>query len=341
MKLALQKANFIVYDFNNLPDRYQVTEDGFREENMQQDYPRSSYKIKLHDKLTKSTIEVKQFNYDWAPPAYDCPSLWANHITFDHTLIPKPSHFIVNSKVGWIGKNYRNEQALSIIQNRTTTEVCIKDSAGKEVDVDLQELTKYLKPADLQAQSQLIDKTYAELSYAGSSSVNIVDVPFSFWKSSSGKELKYQKAFSHFNLPDFIAKLKINIPDSYKYKLDTVFYYFQTPEMEKTGRVEFIYAHQNDKDVNIRVVAWPNSKSHSIKYPPEPDTTQKFEHSVLKIGGKDVYVAYRNKEVGPFEAVWNGEDYNYLLITKPEVFTDDKWFHSLLGDVIHDNAFDM
>ncbi len=340
IKLALQKANFIVYYFNNLPDRYQITEDSFREENMCLDYPRSSYKIKLHDKLTKSTIEVKQFNYDWAPPAYDCPSLWANNIIFDHTLIPKPLHFVVNSKVGWIGKNYRNEQALSVIQNRTTTEICIKDSAGKEVDVDLQELTRYLKPADLKAQSQLLDKTYAELSYAGSGSVNIVDVPFSFWRTSSSKELKYQKAFSYPNLPDFMAKLKISIPDSYKYNLDTVFYYFKTSEMEKTGRVEFIYSYQNDRDVNIRVVVWSSSENHSIKYPPEPDITQKFEYSVLKIGDKEVYVAYRNKEVGPFEAVWSREDYNYLLITKPEVFTDDKWFQNLLWDVIQDNNFD-
>ncbi|WP_371222034.1 hypothetical protein ACA351_08310 [Orientia tsutsugamushi] len=337
-EVALRESNFIVYTFENLPSHYKILKNHFRKENETSDYPRSSMRTELYNSDINKTIIVKQFNYDWAAPAYSCPSLWENPKFKDKDL-PTPYYITVNHKIAWVGHNYRNEKALAITLNRTTIEMCIKDENTIKPD-NLIELSHHLTPLNLESQNELLFKSYAELSYARSNVVNMIHVPISFWQCALHKELKYQKAYIGNNLPKFIQTKTIMIPEQYKYNLDSVFSYFETESKEEQGRLEYIYSDPEDKDIHIRVITWPKNKIHTFNYPPNPDETQKFNHEHIQVKNKDIYLAYRNKDVGPFEAIWEGNNYNYLIISKSEDTTSYEWFIQFAGDIIGNNFFE-
>ena len=213
-ELALKKANFIVYTLSSLPEHYSILSDVFRGQDEIEEFPRCSYKIIIKDTKFGDRISLKQFNYDWSPPAYGCPSLWANHVKFDYKLIPKPEHFIVNGQVWWKGKNYKGQESIASIQNRTAIEVSCLDSDTVYTMQDTQELlhmAKSVEPLNLQAQKKLLDLSYADLSYKTADTISspIVKVPISFWKCSLDNQLKYQIAYNAENIPDFLKKLHL------------------------------------------------------------------------------------------------------------------------------------
>ena len=50
-------------------------------------------------------VRIKQYLYDWAPPAFDCPCLW---------LSPVVRHFFVGNDVGWLGTDFRGLAGASL-----------------------------------------------------------------------------------------------------------------------------------------------------------------------------------------------------------------------------------
>lgn len=340
-RAALENANFILYGFWHLPERYQILNETFRAENEREDYHRASYRTIIQDNKTDSEIIIKQFYYDWAPPAYSCPLLWTNYIKFDKDTIPMPFSFKIKDKIAWIGKNYRNEPGLSLTINRTTIEISIKEGI-KDVDEEqfiLKDLASNLSTVDLSSQTHVIEKTYAELSYARDKKVNMIHVPISFWECSLSNELKYQQAFSYHSLPEFTKELMLNISEKYNYNIDSVFAYFEEEGLEHEGRIEYIYSHKYDKDENIRILTWPKVKEHTISYPPTPDITQKFHYEQVELNGQQVYLAYRTEEFGPFEAVFQGNQHNYLFISKAKKFNNKDLSIEILQDIFASNSF--
>src|SRR5262249_41097168 len=98
-------------------------------------------------------LRLKQFLYDWAPPAYDHPSLW----------ISRNRPFPVGEHVGWQGHDYRQTPAASVTIDRTTVEASFL--AGTFADEEVHALCRGPQPAVPSAGARLPQPSFPELSY--------------------------------------------------------------------------------------------------------------------------------------------------------------------------------
>ncbi len=322
----LEIANFSPFWPSLLPKGTAISEIIFRPEKANGDYPRCSLKISLE--ASDKKLCIKQFNYDWASPAYDCPSLWKNHIKFSHIDTPEPIPYLIRESLLWIGFNYKNQKAASITCSRTQIEISVLE--GDLSREEFIQLSKGFIPIDESHLKEINSKTYAELSFGYSVLVQSINVPISFWKVPIN-EIQYQQAFkleeSLYQPEESYDCTKIK-----DYKLNSIFVYQASKEAMPKKRIEFVYEHTQIPGATLRLIkAHKNSKL--LNFPPEPDLTQKFFHEKLTLKDKLVYLAYRHAEYGPFEACWENDSCNFLLLMKPTPVTTKKYFLNCLGSL--------
>ncbi|WP_417905393.1 hypothetical protein [Candidatus Tisiphia endosymbiont of Micropterix aruncella] len=143
--------------------------------------------------------------------------------------------------------------------------------------------------------------------------------------------IKFQKAYSVNEVPSEIKK-HLEIPQSSGYFLNSVFTYQKQKEFSaQEDRVEYVYEHAKVPGATVRLVRTPVI---SISFPPIPDTTQKFYYEELSGLKRSVYYAYRSKNYGSHEVVWQDRNHNYLLLVKPTSWTNREWFLRFLGSYL-------
>lgn len=316
----MDEANFTFF----LPTGVKLLETHFRPEDPVRPYPRCSLRL-LIETPSGARLSIKEFFYDWAPPAYDCPSLWKNHETFPDVDTPEPKPYLIGDDVFWIGVNYRNKRAASLIKERTTIESVLLE--GNLSDPEWIDIMKGL-------QSQHINhtKTFAEMSYGYPHAVDAVNVPISFWKFPVAKsEIRFQTAFIPENVPEEILAGHLPLPKDCGYHLNSVFTYHTGDKPDKRSRANFVYEHESHKGSTIQLLHVHKDSPAASSFPPNPDHTQKFKHVEESIQGKIYYHAYRSEAYGPHELIFQRGDYNYLLIVKPTSWTSRDWLLRFLS----------
>lgn len=333
LEKALKEANFLIFLPDKLTKNFKITEISFRSENSNNLYPRSSFKFIVEENVTKKKLSIKQFNYDWAPPAYDCPSLWWNYKEFGNLNTQEPHCLLLNDDLLWIGSNYRNQNAASIFKERTCIELVFLEE--KFNDSEIFNIVSNLKPFDELQYKEILSKSLAELSYGYPRAVKAVNVPISFWSFPVGKsKIKFQTAYNQDAIPDFAKKFHIPLPDNIGYKLSAVFSYHEEEKPSQGSRHNFVYEHENCKGQIIQIIHMPKSSPAACAFPPEPDATQKFKTTTKKIHGLECYYAYRSEDYGPHELVFEYKNMIYLISIRPARWTNQKWFFNLLDNFL-------
>ena len=146
---------------------------------------------------------IKQFLYDWAPPAYDYPCLWRNDAIATAAESPAPIGQFVNNNVLWFGKNYRKQEAATIEIERTRIEMTFLKGTFSHQEIVL--FCKNLLPVDIEIAKHLLKIPFSELSYSHRHEEPIVSVPVGYWKHSRAEELM-QYALTKENIPTKFLK---------------------------------------------------------------------------------------------------------------------------------------
>lgn len=112
--LVQKQCNFIVFMPTSLPSDLVITEKSFRKESKsstnKRENNRSTFR-QIFEGVNRRLV-IKQFLYDWAPPAYDHPCLWRNDEIATKAESPAPRGQFVGNNVIWFGKNYRMEKTI-------------------------------------------------------------------------------------------------------------------------------------------------------------------------------------------------------------------------------------
>ncbi len=329
----LEKANFSILFPKSLPKDLKLQEASFRTENPTRDYPRCSLKLVFGVEEIGRQISIKEFNYDWSPAACDCPSLWKNHKDFATVDTPMPQPHMIGSDVLWVGFNYRNQRAASIITERTTVEIVVMK--GELSDKELVQIAQSLKPLNSDQRDGILAKDIAQISYGYPKTVKAVNVPISFWSFPvGGSKIKYQTAFSPQDVPVVAKSAHYPLQKASGYNLVTVFAYHEEANPTANSRYNFVYEHNVHKGSTIQIQHVYKDSPAACKFPPEPDTTQKFLTTTTKIQGIDCHYAYRSEECGPFEVVFEHKDYRYLMLVKPTSWTNKQWLFEFLDSYL-------
>lgn len=174
---VLEEANFPIFSPKQLLSGLKLMQASFRPENSKRLYPRCSLKLILEDEDVGKKLSIKEFYYDWAPAAYDCPSLWKNYEEFTEDDTPEPQPYLVGNDVLWIGVNYRNQRAASLIKERTTIEMVVME--GDLSDQELIQIAVGLVPLNMSQWNGILSKDFAQMSYGYPKAIKAVNVPIS------------------------------------------------------------------------------------------------------------------------------------------------------------------
>jgi hypothetical protein len=266
-------------------------------------------------------MRIKQYLYDWAPPAFDCPCLW---------LSPAVRPFFVGDDVGWLGTDFRGLPGASLYLDRTTVELSVLE--GSFSDDELQEICRGLHPASLDARKRVLDTPLATLSYQSRHEEPPIAVPVGFWAHERKPESLQNRAFPAANVPPGLPGADIELPPDHGYALDSVFTY---GDLANPDEVDFVYYQSDAPNLYLRVLAsLDNSSSQAgIRYSPALDR-QPCRSEIIKIAGKSVFYAFSNEEVGPHEVVYQADGLNVMLLVKPAPHTSRSWFLGLLERVL-------
>ena len=144
---AQKSTNFVVL-MPVLPKSYSITNFSLRKESKEE---RSSIRFEL---CTKGRIlRIKQFFYDWAIPV----------ITADTNLVSQGTSFIVDGIVGFIGIDYKGNQAACFSKWFTNIELSVLEGVFEEQELIM--LLTSLKAVDKNYISKLGEKSFATCSF--------------------------------------------------------------------------------------------------------------------------------------------------------------------------------
>jgi hypothetical protein len=265
-------------------------------------------------------VRIKQFLYDWAPPAFDCPSLW---------LSPAVRHFFVGNDVGWLGTDFRGLAGASVSLDRTTIELSVLE--GSFSDDELQEICRGLRPVSPDSQNRILHTPLATLCYQGRHSELPIGEPVGFWAHKRRPEALLTHVCSGAMAPPDLLGRHVAPPPFYGYSLDSVFRY---GDLAHPDEVDFVYYQSERPNLYIRVLAsLENNEQPGIRYPPVLDR-QPCQSETMTIAGKTVWYAFSNDAVGPHEVVYQASGINVMILVKPADYTTRSWFFELLSRIL-------
>ncbi len=307
---AQKSCNFVLFKPTKLPNDLELVDNQLRTESAE---IVATYRIVLAGPNRK--LSLKQFLYDWAPPAYDYPSLWRNAAISPLEETPAPKPFLVDQDVAWIGLNYRRQRAGSLSLMRTTIE--ITEIEGDFSDDEFIDIFRHLQPVD----PTITAMPFAYQCQSFRYQKNASPVPLSYWSYTRKQEWTLIPL-----VPTDSTKAPINLSD-HGYFLNSL---FVLNGFEK----EYYYEKRGSPGSYIRLLITPYGSDDSIPYPPFLGD-QKCTSQTISINGIDIYHAYLSEEFGPHEAIWRHNNNVMLLLVKPARWTSIDWFHQLLTDITH------
>jgi len=311
---AQAAVNFVLFRFDPLPDGLQVEAASVRPEapppsDLKLGWAIGSRAAHRCDLVGRGLrIQVKQFLYDWAPPAWDHPSL-----TGDTTP------FVVGGHIGWLGRDFRGLDAATVTLDRTTIEISTRE--GMCPDALFVALCHALRPVSAEARAVILGTPFGRLSYRSRHPDRTPSVPVGYWHHRRGPS-DTQVRIHDRALPGLPGS-HIVPPARLGFTLDTVHVFGPRSPLE----VEYLYVDGADRGRTIRILVSPSGKDGGVRFPPVS------EGQPCTVREGDVYYAYGHPRYGPHEAVWQQDGLNVMLLAKPAPWTDHYWFERVLADM--------
>ncbi len=254
-------------------------------------------------------VRVKQFLYDWAPPAWDHPSLRGDAIPF-----------VVGGHIGWLGRDFRGHDAATVTLDRTTIEISARDKGCPEAL--LVALCHALRPVSTEARAAILKTPFGKLAYRSRHEDRTPSVPVGYWRHRRGPPDVPVRV--HDRAPQGVPGGHLAPPSRLGFELDTV-QVFGGPRGPL--EIEYLYADAADPGRTIRLLVSPAGAEGGVRYPPVP------EGQPCEVREGEVHTAHGDARYGPHEAVWQKDGLNVMLLAKPAPWTDRFWFDRLLGDM--------
>ena len=281
--------------------------------------------VRMSAKSGTGELSIKQFLYDWLPPAYDHPSLWRSD--------RRPIAHEVSGAIGWVASNFREQHAGSIMLDRTMIE--ITDIGGTLSDSEIVDVMNGLEPVDREAREAILKTPLGHLCYDRRYPTAIPQVPLGYWQyihqTGVSRDIRVGEEIAESDL------LSGDMLSPYRESgLHTVIFY---KAGDRTVGVEEIIEEPGNLNATIRLLATRRRETagelaeHCIIYPPKPDD-QDCDRETLSIEGLSVHYAYADARYGSHEAVFASADHAYMILVKPRPETDREWFLETLTGLI-------
>ncbi len=327
---AQKQCNFAIFVSTSLPSGVVIREQSLRSESTIDSNRRENNRSTFRQVFEGAdrTLVIKQFLYDWAPPAYDYPCLWRNNEIATAAESPAPIGQFVNNNVLWFGKNYRKQEAATIEIERTRIEMTFLKGTFSHQEIVL--FCKNLLPVDIEIAKHLLKIPFSELSYSCRHEEPVVSVPVGYWTHSRAEELMQYALTKEYIPTKFLqATQPLNISlKNRNYILNGGFGFGKNKD--HLEEVEFIFEHKESSGSFIRVLCAQTDSAFSISVPPTI-SDQECTNKTLTINKNTFYYATsKNFAFGSHEVVCKNNSFNFMIIIKPAPWTSFEWVLDLL-----------
>ncbi|HEY9775120.1 MAG TPA: hypothetical protein V6C81_15250 [Planktothrix sp.] len=258
-------------------------------------------------------LRIKQFLYDWAPPASDHPALWGS----------KDRPVTIDSKrIGWLGTDYEKRAAASAILWGTTCEVRVEQ--GFFTETELTRICRELHPVDSKAKDLIAVTPFSKLSYWARYPCALVPVPHGLWKV---RRTKLDIPHAWFSKADAKRSLIATLPQCPEgWNIDSIGVF---GAMESPEEIEILYVH-GTRDRYLWCTVLFNKNHIQLDVPPEKDT-HPCQTRVIDVNGVEVHHAWIDDHYGPHDGVWQKDGRTYMLQGNAAVGFDPTAFANLLS----------
>lgn len=260
-------------------------------------------------------VRLKQFCYDWAPPAASIAPLW-------HTPTPEP--FDCEDAVGWLGTDYKDNRGACVQRDRTQLELSVDE--GQFDDSELRRLLTGLTPAAPDAAAVVRNVPFHQLSYWVRYQCRPPSVPHGVWDHSPDRPYDESAPRSLVSLGD-ATPASVLVPPSDTYRFDSAVSF---PEHDA---VEAVFRHPENGSDHLWLTVAPADSSLAPTLPPEPADQTAETRGTLERRGTTVHVGALTEEHGAWEALWADGDTHYGVWAGASQFLDGDAFRSLLDSL--------
>jgi hypothetical protein len=258
------------------------------------------------------SLRVKQFFYDWAPPATDHPCLWESE---DRPFL------IDEGRVGWLGVDYKGNQAGSAILWGTMCEVSVLE--GSFSDSELTQLYKGLVPASQSDAEQILSTRFDSLCYWARYQGKLVDVPFGLWRYRRSDP---DAACSWHDADPGPDESLIDRALQRGWQLDCFCLVDNIDGSQETHSLLYV----ENRDHYMWCIIIKSRQPFEIKKDSHPCRTE-----VREIAGTEVHHAWISDLYGPHDAVWQADGQTYIIECNSWGDFDNAAFWTLIGSLLH------
>lgn len=321
-------CNFVLFKPNDLPEGLSLLSNKIRTES---DSQRASHRSEFSDK--NRALSIKQFLYDWAPPAYDHPCLWRNAEISSLEDTPIPRAYLIGNNYLWFGLDYRRKLAATI--NMLRTQIEITTLKGEFSDQEIIQVVKSMAPVNDGAKELLLKTSFAELMADARYQLPAIEVPTSYFKHTRDEALQCYPATAislavDTSLPPGRWLMNTEVKG---YRLDSIFLFGEDPK--HIQEAEYYFESLIEPGSYIRFLVTPNSSKNSIQYPPQLGDQACCSTPYPLKDDELLYHAWsKTNENGSHSLVFKIKDEIVNCIIKPAPWTTIKWVRDLCQSII-------
>jgi hypothetical protein len=266
-------------------------------------------------------LRIKQFCYDWAPPAASVAPLWG-------TEAPTPVE--AGDAVGFLGTDYKDNRGACVQRARTQVEVSVLEGAFD--DAELAGLLDGLRPAvdsssGVDEPNPVRQVPFHRLSYWARYRCEAVGVPHGLWTHGIARPYDASVPCSPVALRDAEPRLLVPSGDGpgAAYALDSAVTF---PEHDA---VEAVYRHESNGSDHLWITAATPESDLGPAVPPEPADQPAETRETVDLRGERVHYAALTEESGAWETVWTEGGVTYAVVAGASRHLDGAAFRRLVA----------
>jgi hypothetical protein len=322
-------ANFVVFEPGWLPDDCAVTEttirpeqppgrpDGLDAEAIGQTPYSEGNPSAVRTVLAGAgrELRIKQFCYDWAPPAASVAPLWGTE---------DPTPVEAGDAVGFLGTDYKGNRGACVQRARTQVEMSVLD--GEFDDAELEALLDGLEPAVDSRSIPARQVPFHRLNYWARYRCEAVGVPHGLWAHGIARPYDESVRCSPVALGDVEPRLLVPGDDGpgAAYALDSAVTF---PERDA---VEAVYRHGGTGSDHLWITAAAPDSDLGPDVPPEPADQPAETRETVDVRGERVHYAALTEDAGAWEGVWTESGVTYAVVAGASRYLDGAAFRRLV-----------
>lgn len=238
-------------------------------------------------------LRIKQFLYDWAPPAASIAPLAGRDA--------RP--YRSGDYVCWVGTDYKGRVGACIQKRRTQIEISVE--MGLFSDSEIVAIFNGLLPADEEVAAE-IDKTpFHHLSYWFRYRMKSTKVPHGLWKYRAAHS--YEEARSgRIEELSKAARLPARLPRHDLYAFDSAA--LSVVGQARAPHLEYIFRSKGNGSDHLWFLVTGKSSNCALPARPEPEDYPAEFREHVRMRGRDVRCAALDSRYGGWEAMWEEGD---------------------------------